>query len=444
MTSADTGQRDLLLIGGNGAAVAEIAGHNGWSIRRAPTGFDALAMLMDGPAPDAVLVDAQSQHPRVGALLRSLRSAREGLTLFLLSPAHLEPEARRAVAQAQADDYLITPMDDADWRRLAADVEPAPTPAARPRAAPATVPASPASETRVRRDVPMGDLDRLLAAMDQPLDAFLSAAARWASESLGGATVRVRWSARTARHPMGMPEPQGQLIPLAATLGGESGEIVIGDEGEVPPGAAEEVASVLQRMLGQRQRMAMFRQMAFTDYLSGARNRRFLVHSLQRLIPRAQREGWQLTLLVFDIDNFKHYNDQYGHVAGDGIIRDIVALMRQCTRPQDIVARIGGDEFAVLLWDSGPPRQLGSRHPEAVEAVIKRFRRVLAGHSFKSLGPEARGTLTISGGLATFPADGSDADALMARATGGLKSAKQSGKDRIWILGRDPAGASPI
>ena len=88
---------------------------------------------------------------------------------------------------------------------------------------------------------------------------------------------------------------------------------------------------------------------ASTDALTGIANRRFFEDSLAREIKRAERYGRQLTLLMVDINNFKNYNDRHGHPMGDQLLRDCAHLMKALTRASDLVARYGGDEFAVLL-----------------------------------------------------------------------------------------------
>ena len=85
------------------------------------------------------------------------------------------------------------------------------------------------------------------------------------------------------------------------------------------------------------------------------------------------------------------------------------------------------------------PRQPNSRHPQTAFALSERFRREVSSHDYKCLGPKAKGTLTISGGLASFPWDASTADDLFARADDALLKAKASGKNRIYIVGHDRA-----
>jgi diguanylate cyclase (GGDEF)-like protein len=142
-----------------------------------------------------------------------------------------------------------------------------------------------------------------------------------------------------------------------------------------------------------------------------------------------------VTLLLYDIDDFKHYNETYGHAAGDEILRETAILMKRTSRSHDVVARIGGDEFAVLFWDVQPPRRASSKPLQDFQRLAERFCRAVSAHSFASLGPEARGVLTISGGLANFPADGQTCRDLLRAADQALRSVKRSGKNAIQIVG---------
>jgi len=184
-------------------------------------------------------------------------------------------------------------------------------------------------------------------------------------------------------------------------------------------------------MLHRQQQDLWF--MAMHDELTGAWNRRYFQRFLSMALNRATGDRSTVTLLLFDVDDFKRYNDRYGHAAGDDILRETVKLMQAVVREQDIVARIGGDEFAVIFWDAEAPRRANSRHPADIAKVCERFRKAIAAHKFPKLGAEALGTLTISGGLANFPWDGATPDELMAKADAMALQSKQQGKNVITI-----------
>jgi diguanylate cyclase (GGDEF)-like protein len=197
------------------------------------------------------------------------------------------------------------------------------------------------------------------------------------------------------------------------------------------------------------QRIRHLERLATTDDLTGLKNRRYLWEFARQILEHARQTQGRVTLLVFDIDNFKHYNDVYGHLTGDEILRQAALLMRRCCRSHDVVGRIGGDEFAVVFWDD-PYRTAGdiererraatAEHPSEAILVAKRFQKAFGQADLHLLGPGGEGVLTISGGLASFPRDGATVEQLFERADLALRDAKSSGKNRIYLVG--PARAS--
>jgi diguanylate cyclase (GGDEF)-like protein len=173
--------------------------------------------------------------------------------------------------------------------------------------------------------------------------------------------------------------------------------------------------------------------LAYRDELSGAWNRRFLHTCLTRELKIAREARRHLTIMIFDIDDFKHYNDRWGHDAGDEIIRELVKILRTIIRKGDHVCRIGGDEFAVLFCDPEAPREPGSNHPTTIEILAKRFKDQVRQAHFPKLGLEATGVLSISGGLATFPWYGMDIDSILLKADQRLLQSKRQGKNSITI-----------
>lgn len=182
-----------------------------------------------------------------------------------------------------------------------------------------------------------------------------------------------------------------------------------------------------------RDQQNQLRHAAFTDPLTSAWNRRYLDRFLSGAIESAREQRWSVTVLMFDIDDFKKYNDEYGHDAGDEILSEVVRLLRTVTRPTDKVCRIGGDEFAVVFHEPEGPRSPDSKHPTTVSAITQRFQQQVTGHRFPKLSGCAPGTLTISGGLATFPWDGQTPAELLARADERAMESKRQGKNSITI-----------
>jgi diguanylate cyclase (GGDEF)-like protein len=193
-----------------------------------------------------------------------------------------------------------------------------------------------------------------------------------------------------------------------------------------------------------RERVKQLEKLATEDELTGLKNRRYIWEFSRQIIERARGENGRVTLLIFDIDNFKHYNDVYGHSAGDEVLKQAAVLMRRCCRGHDVVGRIGGDEFAVVFWDDpqrGPLKEEAERrssmadHPGEAIFIAKRFRKGLGKAELHLLGPEGKGVLTISGSLASFPRDGSTIGELFEQADKALLEAKRSGKNKIYLVG---------
>lgn len=186
----------------------------------------------------------------------------------------------------------------------------------------------------------------------------------------------------------------------------------------------------LSRWLTLHERYEQFKHLSLKDELTGAWNRRYFNRFLHRILEWAARDRSQVTLLVFDIDDFKQYNDRHGHWAGDEILREAARLMMSVSREHDVVARIGGDEFAVIFWDAEAQRRPHSRHPQDVVRAAERFQKAICSHAFPKL-LEGPGTLTISGGLASYPWDGRTPDELLARADEMAMASKRNGKNAI-------------
>lgn len=235
-----------------------------------------------------------------------------------------------------------------------------------------------------------------------------------------------------------------RLRPGAAIL---SSRTPIRDRDHVTPGLDQgpQSETVLPAL---EQRIRHLEWLATTDDLTGLKNRRYIWEFARQILEHARRTQGRVTLLVFDIDNFKHYNDVYGHLTGDEILRQAALLMRRCCRSHDVVGRIGGDEFAVVFWDDPnrtaaeverERRSATADHPSEAILVAKRFQKEFGNADVRLLGPEGQGVLTISGGLAGFPRDGSTVQELIERADLALREAKGSGKNRIYLVG-NPQG----
>lgn len=207
-----------------------------------------------------------------------------------------------------------------------------------------------------------------------------------------------------------------------------------------PGGRATDLATHAKWLAGWLRlsaQQAQLREAAFKDGLTGAWNRRYFDRFLEAAIGQARAARRMLTVMVFDIDDFKQFNDRYGHDAGDEILTETVKLLNSVIRPTDRVCRIGGDEFAVIFDDPEGPRQEGSRHPGSVFDLTKRFQAQICRHKFPKLGEQAVGRLTISGGLASYPWDGQTAKELVCRADQLAMQSKRQGKNAITFGPRE-------
>ncbi len=203
-----------------------------------------------------------------------------------------------------------------------------------------------------------------------------------------------------------------------------------------PPATAAQLAPWahwLAHWLSLERRMDQLWELSLKDELTGAWNRRYFERFLRAVLQRAGDERFRVTLMVYDIDDFKHYNDRYGHAAGDEILRETSRLMRSVVREHDVVARVGGDEFAVIFWDAQGPRKPDSAHPTDAVKAARRFQKAICDHKFPKLADDAKATLTISGGLASFPWDGRTAEELLQRADEAAIHSKRQGKNAVTL-----------
>jgi len=164
---------------------------------------------------------------------------------------------------------------------------------------------------------------------------------------------------------------------------------------------------------------------AFTDHLTGLANRRRFERQLEREVARTGRYGHPFCLLLLDLDDFKRVNDTFGHDAGDEALRRVGSAIQSGTRGIDTGARIGGDEFAVILPETNFARGL---------EVAERLRAEIA-----AMGAEPVGRLSVSLGLAELPSCALGSDALREAADAALYEAKRAGRDRVACAPRLPA-----
>lgn len=159
---------------------------------------------------------------------------------------------------------------------------------------------------------------------------------------------------------------------------------------------------------------------AHFDSLTGVYNRGTFLAEFEREVSRATRGGVPFSLAIFDLDRFKLLNDRYGHPTGDLVLKAFADVLRLGIRKHDTVGRYGGEEFALLMPETG--KDTGMR-------VVERVRRELEARGVSADGQRIE--VTVSGGVATYGVDGHDWDSLLSAADTALYEAKEAGRNRI-------------
>lgn len=178
----------------------------------------------------------------------------------------------------------------------------------------------------------------------------------------------------------------------------------------------------VQSAVSNAHRYDAIRRQVVTDHLTGLYNRRHFVNRAREEIERSLRYQHPLSLLMIDIDHFKHFNDRYGHATGDRVLQTVAGIFRRALRNVDLCARLGGEEFAILLPNTPAAN---ARH------VAERVRTTLSSYRYTGLGLPPEDNVTISIGVATCPLDATTLDDLLELADKALYTAKSRGRDRV-------------
>lgn len=181
-------------------------------------------------------------------------------------------------------------------------------------------------------------------------------------------------------------------------------------------------ATLQSQILEIQSLQAKLREQAIRDSLTSLFNRRFLEETLDRELSAAARGRSLLTILLLDLDHFKEFNDQYGHEAGDTVLRVVGSLLRGNTRSSDIACRYGGEEFIVVL--PGATLELGCERAEFLRVAFEQTEVMFNGKLLKA---------TFSVGVSTYPTHGSTREELIRAADMALYGAKRSGRNRIVL-----------
>ena len=399
-----------------------------------------VAEAVAGVLPDPEVVSLETPFDALAHL------ATEGETFdLLLAPAEAvgpasdegAPVAGRALREQLGDARIVLLGDDADLPSdpTAGDIRRLLTGRAEP--APISLPDG----------LPSLSADDVLAlTSDHPGSSATAAAALLSGRLPGGVSLEL---------------VRGAADGLAATVAAHDDvakRLTIALRTDAPPAADERdvlqheldaLAAQLRRLDAADARYNRLRQLALFDELTGCHNRRYFRIFLDRILAKAKLDRFPVTLLLFDIDNFKAYNDRHGHATGDAILKQTGQLIRRCVRDHDFVARIGGDEFAVVFWEKDAPGSAegsfdgtdhrgtnAGRPPRGPLQIAARFRREMNSPEFAALGETGVGSLSISGGMAVYPYDAPTAADLIEAADGALVfNAKRSGKNSIALVG---------
>lgn len=170
-------------------------------------------------------------------------------------------------------------------------------------------------------------------------------------------------------------------------------------------------------------RLQTLSQESLLDPLTGLYNRRYMTTILSKMLRCAAYGNYVVSLIIVDIDHFKRFNDTYGHLAGDQVLKDFGILLKGFVRGTDVVCRYGGEEFILILSDV------------AKETAYQRAERLRQSTRYLKMKYQGQflGTLTVSAGVATFPVDGQEANDLIQAADRALYQAKMTGRDRVEL-----------
>jgi two-component system cell cycle response regulator len=434
----------ILLIGDSGRQVyaALATAVPAAQIVAVPTVFDGVAELVAGNF-SAILTAAEPIERRPEAAVKTLRSLAAESRILLFGHPTLEPLSRKML-QFGCDDYIVTPASAQELQQVFLTQ-------------PMRLADEKAGSGEAIEPLPVASELPLLPTGITLADIFLTAMAQHPHDAPQAAVKAINSHLAPERKltfdPLGAaaPDESEQVVYLSSVVrGGEKqGALHLALPRSQDPGPSRhflaQIAQLMGKLVTLQDRHNGLQKLAITDELTGLYNGRYFRHFLSRIIDRGRQLRFPVTLLLFDIDNFKKYNDQFGHGMGDEILRQTAALMKRCSRDHDLVARISGDEFAVVFWDKEGPRQPrdaktapppGQRVPQNITTILQRFQKLMASSDFTGLGSHGKGTLTISGGLAVFPYDAHDASTLIDAADRALMfGAKQQGKNSIILVG---------
>ena len=186
-----------------------------------------------------------------------------------------------------------------------------------------------------------------------------------------------------------------------------------------------QLSQISSEMESLRKELVQIREESYTDSLTGISNRKAFDVALEESIYKTRLEKSTFSVLIADVDHFKQVNDNYGHLIGDKVLRFVASTLKWCVKGKDLVARFGGEEFAVILLNTDMT---------GAYSVAEQIRRAICGGKIKDMTSQKMlDQVTISIGIAQF--DSSDLpNDLLQRADRALYQAKEKGRNRVEII----------
>lgn len=235
----------------------------------------------------------------------------------------------------------------------------------------------------------------------------------------------------TGQDPMASGTP-GLEVDMAAPMvvGGETVGVIAVAGAKRTSSDAKDVLRLIAQVGGLAvHHVSAYTQVRVTadlDGLTGIYNKRLMTEVLAETVFRAQQQLAGMAVFMFDVDNFKHYNDTNGHAAGDQLLSQLARLVDENIRKENTFGRFGGEEFLLVLPDTTAEQAL---------IVAEKVRYLIAHHDFAFAEKQPLGRVTVSGGIAAYPDHGVDSAALLRVADDALYEAKRQGRNRV-LTGR--------
>ncbi|MDH4100795.1 MAG: diguanylate cyclase [Nitrospirota bacterium] len=181
-------------------------------------------------------------------------------------------------------------------------------------------------------------------------------------------------------------------------------------------------AELIARVSASLTKMEILLNLSNIDGLTGIYNRKHFDERLAQEFKRHSRRDLPFSMVLIDIDNYKEINDTYGHLTGDIVLQEMARFLRMELREQDIIARYGGDEFAVVFPETDK---------EGAVAVLTRMANEISRRPFPGAGGETVPKVTVSAGVSSYPRDGLSPEELVSKADEALYRAKRGGRDQV-------------